>query len=221
MLLKFDQAEAGEVQLVALPESVQPGQEVSLTWRAEGQRAFLSGVGLVESSGTRKVAPRETTTYSLVTEGPASAIKMVTITVSGGKGESEFPTDLERFKFPISSKCTVSSLVDFLYGVHRLLQDEMKFSLRESTTPSEHILFLTHSAERAELLKNDSERIAARRISYLVEVEKRQPPGEVSVSIKALIEYRRKREATWRQENDAALYQGAEAQMRARIESLR
>lgn len=221
LLLKVADAAAGEARLAVTPQLIQPGQEVSLTWQVEDQRAYLSGIGAVGLLGTIKVAPRETTTYSLVTDGPNGSIKSITVTVSGGKGESEFPWDMDRFRFPLTSRRTVSSLVAFLDGVHRVLQDEMKFSLRESSPDSGRVIFLTHSSERADLLQNGEDGVASRRISYLLEVKKATASDTLNVSIKALIEYRRRRESTWRQETDAALYQRATARLRERIELLR
>jgi peptidoglycan-associated lipoprotein len=53
------------------PVSIQPGQTATLTWSStNAQTATLSGIGSVDTSGTKQVSPENTTSYTLKVTGP-------------------------------------------------------------------------------------------------------------------------------------------------------
>src|SRR6516164_9563631 len=71
----------------AQPESVQPGQPVTLVWAVENPAGITldPGLGRVTPRGTKQVFPSATTTYTLTVRGPnnTSVVKSVTVNVAG------------------------------------------------------------------------------------------------------------------------------------------
>jgi hypothetical protein len=68
------------------PESIQPGQTVTLIWAVENPQGTTidQGIGVVTPRGSRRVTPAATTTYTLSTKGPNGVVtKEVTVTVAG------------------------------------------------------------------------------------------------------------------------------------------
>lgn len=69
------------------PESIQPGQAVTLIWATENPNAVTISpdLGKVTPRGSRQVNPKATTTYSLSVTGPNNTVltKEVTVTVPG------------------------------------------------------------------------------------------------------------------------------------------
>ena len=66
--------------------SLQPGQSTLLRWNAENPSSTtISGLGSVTASGSRRVTPRATTTYTLTVTGPNNQkeTRTVTVTVAG------------------------------------------------------------------------------------------------------------------------------------------
>lgn len=202
-----------QLQLSADRSSIDAGEQVTLSWAApSADPLYLSHVGSVAASGTRSVSPPETTTYVLVLDDPAGVRAATTkVAVGGRKGDGEFPADQGRFKYPLVIK-SKTPLVKLLDQVHRALQDQMKFSVREFQADGHQMVFLTSLSKRSELVKNGEDRIGARRISYLVEVDKEQ--GQTRLTIRALIEYQRRIESTWRTEDEEALYRESTSSLR-------
>ncbi|MCU1334848.1 MAG: hypothetical protein JWO19_429 [Bryobacterales bacterium] len=77
------------VSFTAQPESIQPGQPVTLVWAAENPNGITidPGVGRVTARGSRQVFPTTTTKYTLTVTGPnnATLTSSVTVNVSGAK----------------------------------------------------------------------------------------------------------------------------------------
>jgi hypothetical protein len=69
------------------PESIQPGQSVTLTWAVENPTSVEidPSVGKVRPRGAKALSPSATTTYSLTVKGPKDQVitKTVTVTVAG------------------------------------------------------------------------------------------------------------------------------------------
>jgi hypothetical protein len=68
------------------PDSIQPGQTVTLIWAVENPQGTTidPGIGVVVPRGSRRVTPAATTTYTLSTKGPNGVVtKEVTVTVAG------------------------------------------------------------------------------------------------------------------------------------------
>lgn len=86
--------------LAANPSVVQQGQTSVLTWQtSNASEITIAGLGTLPASGTRSVAPGESTTYSLVAKGPGGtgeASARVTVNAAIAKAASA-PTDEELF----------------------------------------------------------------------------------------------------------------------------
>ncbi len=71
----------------AEPESVQPGQSVTLTWSTENPTGTTidPDLGRVTPRGVRQLTPSRTTTYTLTVHGPDNQVltKSVTVNVAG------------------------------------------------------------------------------------------------------------------------------------------
>ena len=59
-------------KFTAQPESIQPGQSVTLTWATENPTGVTidPAIGKVRPRGTKAVSPNATTTYTLTVTGP-------------------------------------------------------------------------------------------------------------------------------------------------------
>ena len=74
-------------KFAATPESIKPGQSVTLSWAVENPTAVNidPGVGKVRPRGAKTVSPSATTTYTLTVKGPKDQVitQTVTVTVAG------------------------------------------------------------------------------------------------------------------------------------------
>src|SRR5580704_15092239 len=71
-----------------VPDSIQPGQTVTLFWAVENPQGITidPGIGIVVPRGSRRLTPAATTTYTLTTKGFNGVVtKEVTVTVAGTK----------------------------------------------------------------------------------------------------------------------------------------
>jgi hypothetical protein len=83
------------LSFAAEPNSIQPGQSVTLTWVVVNADRITvdQGVGVVETRGSQKVTPAVTTTYTLRAVGRGGADqKSLTVTVAGTTPAPEAPT---------------------------------------------------------------------------------------------------------------------------------
>lgn len=214
----FPTAQIG-VAFTSERQSIQHGQETTLHWKVSGaESVFISGIGSVSAEGTKVVRPETSTEYTLIAEGASiNSVTKLKISVEGGRGDDDYPKDLDRFKYPIRLTKTASSLPEQLGRIHTILQDEMSFSVKEFQT-NEGFFFLTNSSQRDHLVDNSERRIRARYISYLVKVGK--PDGasnQVSIVISSMIEYIRGGESTRRLEMTDTLYRQEAERLRAKI----
>lgn len=75
------------VSFTATPVTITAGESASLTWATTGAAtaAIEPGIGAVQPSGTLRVSPTETTTYTLTATNPGqSATTQITVTVTPG-----------------------------------------------------------------------------------------------------------------------------------------
>jgi hypothetical protein len=77
------------------PESIRPGQSVTLAWAVENPTGVSidPGVGSVRPRGNKSVSPTATTTYTLTVKGPKDQLitKTVTVTVAGSAAANVAP----------------------------------------------------------------------------------------------------------------------------------
>ena len=117
-------------------DKVEAGQSAALTWAAEGDAAFLTGVGKVPPSGSQVVTPLVPTKYVLVVQrGARISTAAVNIDVTGARGDSGFP-DIDEFSSPaVLVQRHSSNYAEFLAFVHQTLQDTMSFHVRGDYLP--------------------------------------------------------------------------------------
>src|SRR5579862_6068055 len=74
-------------KFTAQPESIKPGQSVTLQWATENPASVTIDptVGKVQPRGTKAVTPSATTTFTLTVHGPKDQVitQTVTVTVAG------------------------------------------------------------------------------------------------------------------------------------------
>jgi hypothetical protein len=71
-------------KFTAQPESIKPGQSVTLQWVAENPTSVSidPGIGKVRPRGTKTLSPTATTTYTLTVHGPKDQVITQTVTVA-------------------------------------------------------------------------------------------------------------------------------------------
>lgn len=219
----FGVCQNSQIKIIFTSESssLQFGSATRLGWQVAGaESVFISGVGKVPTEGTATIRPERTADYILVAEkqGVRSSAS-IHIKVEGGRGDDDFPSNVDRFRYPIDFTRNITSIPNQLGLIHTVLQDEMKFTVKEYQT-DEGFFFLTNSSPRDYLLDSSDSRIRARFISYLVKTRPQNTSNkQVSIQISLLIEYIRGAESTRRTESDDALYHREAERLRKAIES--
>jgi hypothetical protein len=210
---------AADLQFFTRQQRISAGDAATLEWKIPPPaKVALIGVGPVETSGTLNVSPVQTMSYTLVAESPSGLIaKSLTIEVGGSRG-TDFPADDSQFRFPLSVERVVQSKAAFLDSVHRVLQNDLLFSVKTYSQKPSEVVFLTNSGERSDLVSPDERRLRSRRISYRVLIEDR--PSRLYCTIDSLIEYQLRAEETWRKENREDLYRRKGSDLLGRITSI-
>jgi hypothetical protein len=219
-----------ELRLSAEPKTIQAGDTVTLTWHVpSANSAFMTGIGRVSPNGSTKIQPSHTTKYTLISEGPNGIqTDSAEVQVTGSRGDSNScpGNSSEQFRFPITYKLEIPSLITYLDKLHRVLQDTLTLSVEESEISGQsQFRFVTSCAVRTDLVDQLKEpQIGFRRVAYLVEVQKIDSPTlKITVTIKTLVEYRRRIESTWRIQGDVPrnFYSEEAARLRTLIEDAR
>jgi hypothetical protein len=211
-------------KLVITPNSIECGQSATLAWKVKGgSNVYISNIGGVPAQGIQSVSPKETTTYVLVADGASGhELQKVQLNVSKcSRGDDEFPTDFNRFQHPVTINPSIDSLSKFLAHVHKVLQDDMGFSVKEFQNQDGQFVFITKLSIRSHLVRQNEKRIGSRRISYLITINKNSIRDGVTCTIKTLIEYRRRVEGTWRLETNEEFYNEESNKLRQRVDGLR
>lgn len=211
---------AAELDFSAAAGRIAAGQSTTLNWRIPPeQRVVLLGKGSVAASGELGISPSETTSYTIVAEGPAGFLsKTITVEVAGSRGV-DFPSEEEQFRYPLSDEHAVKSKTAFLDSVHRLLQGDLGFSVKNYSLNDGTIVFLTNSSVRADLVDPpESRRLRARRIAYRLEVKDRT--DRVASTVQMLIEYQLRAEETWRKEGREDLYRRKGSELLTRLSAI-
>lgn len=107
----------------AEPESIQPGQSVTLSWAMENPTGATidPDLGRVTPRGVRQVSPARTTTYTLTVRGPNNQVltKTVTVNVAGTTARQDAPaTAAAKNEVPrtAAGKPDLSGVYDFSMG---------------------------------------------------------------------------------------------------------
>jgi hypothetical protein len=208
----------GQLTIAANPESVDAGEPVVITWKSPGTSAFIDGVGVVRPSGSKTITPTGSMTYTLVSQGPSGiGYASVRIPINGQRGEAIFP-DPNEFPQGVSDRRSAIAYPDFLDVAFKTLQDQLKFRVRGEHLPQQtYYVFFTDREPRPELVKPSDRGIRARRVAYSVRVEEPRAGQAIPFEVKALVEYQRSAEATWRAETDPQLLTGIVGQLKQQL----
>ena len=215
-LLASREAIAQAPRFSASDSTIADGDTVELRWSCPScDSVYISGIGVVPPAGSRRLVPRETTTYSLVADGGAlpPVDLVITITVENARGsDGDFPAR-EAFRLPRSYTARSRSAPALLERIHLALQDSLKHSVRE-VREGQTIVFETNLVLRPDLLSRDEPTIRSRRLAYRVLVP---PRGAATDPLRFIIEmtgqYQRRVESTWRSDTVAV----AQAERLARL----
>lgn len=215
----INQNQTSDIKLSA--SRIERGQSVTLTWNAEAaEHVYITGIGKVPPKGIKEVKPDETTTYTIITEGPSGIeMRSVIVEVGSSRSSGEFPEEKE-FTYSKTGRARSPSFTDFLHRVHHILQDELKFIVKNyQSTITGNVIFWTNLYEVTGLFHAAEKQIQARHVSYRVEVDRSDGRrSEYSYTIKVLIKYKRKVEKTWRVELETRFYQQATDRLRELID---
>jgi hypothetical protein len=234
------------VSVTTTPNVIASGETAKLIWKVEGfERAYIVGEGRVGSEGVKTVRPTQTTDYILLAEGPHGTVsKAIRLEVKGSRGgEDSCQQELSKFKYPATVDRQVKSVIEEVDRVYRLLQNDLRFSVQASQplhTSNTNIVFLTNCSQRGDLVGTNEKQIGARRISYRLEMSAGKMVADtehsastlnssqsaasdlpkVTYEIRALVDYRRRIESTWRTEDREEIYNNAIQDLQNRIASL-
>ena len=207
-----------QVSITAKPDTIDLGGAITLAWSSPGNSAFIEGLGLVPSKGSRHLSPARSQTFTLVSEGPTGIRYASTrIKVNGERGDSIFP-DPDDFPPGVSDHRRSIQYPDFLNLVTMTLQDALKFRVRGQHLPTETFyVFITDRQLRPSLIRPADRGIRSRRIAYWVRAEEPRSQKDVPFEVKAIVEYQRLAEAKWRPETDQQLVTELETQLKQQL----
>lgn len=204
--------------------SIEAGESVTLSWKANADAAFLSGVGKVKATGELAVRPEVTTQYVLVTERAGAVYSAsIRIKVEGQKGDA-FP-DPDEFRQGVRGEGKAVSYPEFLSVVFKTLQDQLQFKVRGDFLPGRRFcLLFTDRRERQELVTpaDAQSGVRQRRISYAVQVDEpdaKARPVIVRFEVKTIIDYQRTGEGKWRPETNQQIAHRVEEALKRQLET--
>jgi hypothetical protein len=201
--------------------TIELGDSCTLRWSSSSSGAFLSGVGVVASSGSVVVRPEATTTYVLLSRaGKQMAYSSVQVTVKGSKGDaSNFPP-IEDFRGTgVSSTQRAADYFKFLGLVQKELQDRDGFAVRGDFLPGRPwVALYTDWKTRSDLRLPSDAGIRQRRIAYWVHVDEAKEGETVHFEIKALVEYQRLSESAWHPESNSEVAKAIAQELRQALE---
>ncbi len=197
---------------------IDAGQSTTLSWFAEGDAAFLTGVGKVRPSGEQVVSPLVPTQYVLVVEsGDRIRSAALTIDVTGPRGAADFPDIGDFASVPIVDQRRGSKFTDFLAVVQKTLQDQMSFLVRGDFLPRRpYVTLYTDKRVRPELIRPADRGIHYRRLAYAVQVNE-PVNGLISYEIRTILEYQRTAETQWHIEKETTMIRGAVEALRTAL----
>lgn len=209
------------VTISVSPRTVQVGDSVLLAWRATGvDSIYVSHIGFVAAVGSRRIAPRETTTFHALVERDGRLVSAsAKAAVSGSRGGSEFPGRDERFAYPLKVRCHARSLRALLDGITRTLQDGYSMSLDEyPTSRNAEYVIITTRREWSGLLVPSDANIRARRLAFRIRVVTAPTSErEYEYVIETLIERNKKLVRVWKREDNPVIAAREAQRLRDRI----
>jgi hypothetical protein len=205
--------------------AIEAGESTTLSWNADADAAFLSGVGKVNVADELTIRPDVTTQYVLVTE-KAGAIRSasIQINVTGQKGDTFFP-DPDEFRQGLRGEGKAVSYPEFLVVVSKTLQENMQFKVRGDFLPGRSfcILFTDRRPQQQLLTPEDAQSgVRQRRIAYAVQIDEptaKARPVVIHFEVKSIIDYKRAGEGKWRPETNQQIAHRAEEALKRQLET--
>ena len=119
--------------LAANPSVVQQGQSTELTWNTTNATDItIAGLGTLPPSGSRRVTPQVSTTYTLVAKGPGGTEDATArVTVNPTAARSHLPSDADLFSKNIKD-------VFFDFDRYNLRADEAPITQNDATFLAQH-----------------------------------------------------------------------------------
>jgi hypothetical protein len=208
------------IKLTVDHSTIELGNSSRITWKSDGDSAFLIGVGKVPLSGSTSLQPEVSTDYILVVaRHGVFSYANVSVRVNGEKGSTTFP-DPDDFgaEGHITGDESSKSYPDFLDIVFKTLQDKMAFSVRGDHLPRDpFFVFFTNRQIKPELIRPSDRGIRRRRVAYWLRVYEPSKDGHVPFEIRTSVEYQRFGESEWRTEQDPQLKQYAAQLLKSTI----
>jgi peptidoglycan-associated lipoprotein len=90
------------LQFLVEPSVIERGQSATLRWSVNNATTISidQGIGDVQSSGTRRITPAETTTYRLTASGPNGVVNGTTTVTVTNPAPVTNPTETPKMSFP-------------------------------------------------------------------------------------------------------------------------
>jgi peptidoglycan-associated lipoprotein len=119
--------------LAANPTFVEPGQSTELTWNTTNATDItVAGLGGLPPSGSRRITPQVSTTYTLVAKGPGGMRDATArVTVKPAAAKSHSPSDRDLFSSNIQD-------VFFDYDRYNLRADEAPVARTDAAFLAQH-----------------------------------------------------------------------------------
>jgi hypothetical protein len=212
-VFQFANGAAKKLALTVSPAEPAAGDMITITWSVpNGMKPHLLGWGDVGQNGSVSFKAERTTAIVLTADGPNGAeLISASVHVGAMKGdEEEFEPNRERFRYPYSCSTHVSATYGTaLRDIRSVLRDRLGLLDRVMEATETMVVMETNRWRVADIQRDLQPQYYGRRLSYLLEISGPgvfKPGYPVSVTIKSLIEIRRKAEPQWYLETDGDLY---------------
>jgi hypothetical protein len=208
-----------EGRLSARPSEINPGDASVLQWDVTNANSIvIAGLGGVSSNGRMTVHPETTATYTLIAENAAGVTASSATVVVGGARSTAVPIDESRFRYPLTTIVEADKIPPFVDYAFKVLQDQLKYSLPGVLQRGSESVLITSVALRPDLISPSERGIGARQSAMQVSIAQGQTPGTVLVTLRALVEYRRRVETNFRPEPNQQFYRDLLTDLRSRLE---
>lgn len=201
--------------------TLEPGDQVMLTWKAVGQEALLLGIGKVPVEGSMALVPRQSRSYTLLVEDNGSIHSAsVSIAVTGTRDIPGIPKFAE-FRSPVVGQIRSVEYLKFVDELFHTLQEDLKFSPDGEFQPGRHyVVVFTNRKDDLGLIRPSDKGVRFRRIAYAIEVDEPHP-GDTGVrfQVSSAIDEQLFGESAWHNTDDQELARQASARLKDRLEA--
>ncbi|KXU86791.1 hypothetical protein CR51_37320 [Caballeronia megalochromosomata] len=202
-------------QFSAANSSIDPGQATTLSWTSSGERAFISGIGLVPPAGHVIVQPKETTRYFILVERDQVLTSSETTVEVEHVRAGTFAPDFSNFKPQLSRTVKSKDFLQFLNSIYTILLAHDYQVRTELDKPANFktVTFYTEYAEDNDVLRtatasgDESDRgIRHRQLAIYVRVHKPDSSDDPIIFDVAInVQHLRRSESEWVDDTDNKL----------------